>query len=149
MTETFPRYSEICTNCKHFDLSTDTGKTRRCDAFPKGIPNEIWLGENDHQKPYPGDHGILHEKKTNQEHIWRLLLHLESFWDEVLTAKDLPHDEFMEFMYGDAVTIDQNLHWLEYYISKGELSEAEVARYHKLKKKIEKRAHLLDELWRL
>jgi len=32
-----------------------------CRAFQFGegaIPREIWLGENDHTKPFPGDHGI-------------------------------------------------------------------------------------------
>lgn len=30
----------------------------QCLAFPKGIPAEIWFGENDHHNPYPGDHDI-------------------------------------------------------------------------------------------
>jgi hypothetical protein len=29
-----------------------------CMAFPKGIPQEILDGKNDHSTPYPGDHGI-------------------------------------------------------------------------------------------
>ena len=35
-----------------------------CKAFPDGIPYEITYGDNDHTKPYPGDHGIQFEKAT-------------------------------------------------------------------------------------
>jgi hypothetical protein len=37
-------------------------KINSCDAFPDGIPDEIWTGKNDHKKPYPGDHDIQFEK---------------------------------------------------------------------------------------
>ncbi|MBL7976501.1 MAG: hypothetical protein JNJ85_16405 [Candidatus Kapabacteria bacterium] len=36
---------------------------RRCDAFPHGIPPEIWNDEIEHTRPYPGDGGIMFEKK--------------------------------------------------------------------------------------
>ncbi len=32
-----------------------------CDAFPNGIPDEIYREGFDHTKPYPGDHGIQFE----------------------------------------------------------------------------------------
>jgi len=49
-----PKYSEVCNRCKHL---TD-GLKRICKAFPDGIPKAIWIGENDHTKPYKGDNGI-------------------------------------------------------------------------------------------
>jgi len=48
-----PKYSSVCTYCTHV-----TG-FRHCTAFgDREIPLEIWNGENDHTKPYPGDRGI-------------------------------------------------------------------------------------------
>ncbi len=36
--------------------------SRLCEAFPDGIPHEIWIGENKHTEPYPGDNGIQFEQ---------------------------------------------------------------------------------------
>jgi len=58
-----PQYSKICTFCKHNDAEED----RKCEAFPKGIPMEIWTGENDHKKPYKGDRGIQFEKLNDEK----------------------------------------------------------------------------------
>lgn len=54
-----PIYSSVCTLCRHLMLNSD----RSCKAFPeiKGIPDEIWMGENNHRKPFAGDHGIQFE----------------------------------------------------------------------------------------
>lgn len=49
-----PQYSKVCTYCRYI-----TGY-RKCAAF-RYIPDDIWLGKNDHTQPYPGDHGILFE----------------------------------------------------------------------------------------
>ena len=50
-----PIFSEICTFCRHLDASGE----RKCTAFPHEIPLAIWMGENNHRTPYPGDHGVL------------------------------------------------------------------------------------------
>ena len=52
-------YSPICTFCAHLRKEP----YRTCDAFPGGIPREIWLGEHDHKSPFPGDGGIQFEQQ--------------------------------------------------------------------------------------
>lgn len=46
----------MCNSCKHYRLFA------KCDAFPDGIPIEL-LGKEEHNTPYPGDHGIRYEPK--------------------------------------------------------------------------------------
>jgi len=56
----------MCTDCKHF--SVREGKLR-CEAFPDGIPDEIFLGGVEHTKPYKGDNGIQYEKRIIPKEI--------------------------------------------------------------------------------
>lgn len=51
--------SPVCTFCVHFD-ETDV-LARLCKAFPNGIPLDIWLGQKNHDEPYPGDNGVRFE----------------------------------------------------------------------------------------
>ena len=59
-----PKFSKVCNLCIHLH---NYGLERTCDAFPKGIPMTIWLGENSHKKPYPKDGGIKFEPIRVQE----------------------------------------------------------------------------------
>ena len=47
-------FSSVCSFCRHWQLR------HKCAAF-EVIPEEIWLGKNDHRQPYPGDNGIQFE----------------------------------------------------------------------------------------
>jgi hypothetical protein len=47
--------SDLCLFCKHYQ------ENAKCDAFPDGIPEDIFSGEFDQHNPYPGDHGIQFE----------------------------------------------------------------------------------------
>lgn len=50
----------MCMKCKHFHYKNFASFT--CDAFPKGIPDEIIDGEKLHKTPIDGDHGIIFEQ---------------------------------------------------------------------------------------
>jgi len=50
----------ICAACSRLRLIPvgETDFTVGCDAFPEGIPDDIFLGGFDHRRPFDGDHGI-------------------------------------------------------------------------------------------
>lgn len=56
---------KLCYDCAYYH----TIKPRTCEAFPEGIPNEIWTGVFKHDKPYPGDHDIQFKLKFPTEFL--------------------------------------------------------------------------------
>jgi hypothetical protein len=53
-----------CASCRRFnrkDVLNDT-----CEAFPKGIPEEILRGDNNHRNPSIGDRGLRYEPLLGQ-----------------------------------------------------------------------------------
>ena len=51
-----PAVTSQCTACVHLDR--EKLEDQRCDAFPSGIPEEIFSNEVAHTSSYPGDHGV-------------------------------------------------------------------------------------------
>lgn len=51
------RFSSVCSKCVHLNLDP-FATVQTCKAFPKGIPQQIWTGKNDHTRPFQGDNGI-------------------------------------------------------------------------------------------
>ena len=51
-------FGSVCVWCTRL---RDDGFGRTCDAFPDGIPSDVWEGETDHRAPVPGDQGIRFE----------------------------------------------------------------------------------------
>ena len=61
-----PQYSPVCALCKHYQPEKgEFGRT--CKAYPNddSIPLEIWLGKNNHKKPFSGDHGIQFQSASD------------------------------------------------------------------------------------
>jgi hypothetical protein len=67
----------ICAACRHLrgtggrleemlHEDHDPFATPACDAFPGGIPQEIWLGGADHRLPFEGDGGLRFDLAKGQ-----------------------------------------------------------------------------------
>ena len=50
----------LCESCRHLRSGAD-GFGHACDAFPDGIPDDVYPGGFDHRQPHDGDHGIRFE----------------------------------------------------------------------------------------
>jgi hypothetical protein len=65
-----PLATGMCAACKHFgDEVWDEVRmeyTQVCTAFPKGIPDEIWVFGYDHRRPF-GTESTLFELKDDDE----------------------------------------------------------------------------------
>lgn len=66
----------ICESCAHLRTTPNpdhdgesayTMEIRFCQAFPDGIPEDIYPGGFDHRLPYPGDRGIRFSPKEGAE----------------------------------------------------------------------------------
>ena len=51
-----PVFSPVCSYCTHL-YKIRVPRDRKCKAFPKEIPLEIWIGKNLHTKKFPGQKG--------------------------------------------------------------------------------------------
>lgn len=64
-----------CLACRHWisplgppGAADDVAEpTQICDAFPHGIPDDIWSNRIDHRKSQPGDNGIRWEADGDAE----------------------------------------------------------------------------------
>jgi hypothetical protein len=63
----------LCYVCVHYHHKPLWDVPMTCDAFPKGIPDDLFYLEM-HLKPYPGDNGIMFEEEVTKK-------------DEVVEAK--------------------------------------------------------------
>lgn len=54
-----PIYSQTCVTCARLHLYSKIG-AETCDAFPRGIPDVIWLADRGHRKPVSGDNGLTY-----------------------------------------------------------------------------------------
>jgi hypothetical protein len=48
----------ICLRCRRLRRENLPDGTPACDAFPEGIPAEIFDGKADHTRPFKGDRGL-------------------------------------------------------------------------------------------
>jgi len=56
----------LCTLCRHYQF-VRPGSTPTCDAFPDGIPDDIYENRVEHDQPISGDHGLRFIEMTDKE----------------------------------------------------------------------------------
>lgn len=52
-----------CRSCEHYLFA------RTCKAFAEWIPEEVWLGEDDHSQPIEGDQGLTYQEAEDQSMV--------------------------------------------------------------------------------
>jgi len=57
------RMSSQCVTCDHWTSGLS------CEAFPDGIPEQIWKAGRDHSRPFPGDGGLMYADIGQEEVI--------------------------------------------------------------------------------
>lgn len=62
----------ICESCVHLGPCGNTGMGTCCSAYPRGIPDAIYLGGADHRQPIEGDGGVQWELSTEAGSAERL-----------------------------------------------------------------------------
>lgn len=60
-------YTEACYVCKHLFEGLRGGPqyNYKCNAFPNGVPEQIYQGKFDHRNSYPDDKGIRFELNSD------------------------------------------------------------------------------------
>jgi hypothetical protein len=93
LDERWRHWSPSCHECRYRHWgerrSANWRKGETCDAFPDGIPIEIWNGEHNHRTPYPGDHGIQFTPMTDED---------EAALDAYLERSEAAFDELVRLM---------------------------------------------------
>lgn len=58
----------ICLMCRRLNTPSGGGNSpETCEAFPNGIPDEIFYDGFNHTKPYPSDGGVRFEATPGRE----------------------------------------------------------------------------------
>lgn len=55
----------ICVSCSRLRPRDDGEFGVACDAFPGGIPDEIYVQGFDHRQPFSGDQGIRYDPDSS------------------------------------------------------------------------------------
>lgn len=53
-----------CVSCKHYSGQVTGSEKQGCDAFPSGIPQDVWENKTMHTAPISGDGGIVFERRA-------------------------------------------------------------------------------------
>jgi hypothetical protein len=87
----------VCWFCKHFNaVQVESGQLSRfgsfsCEAYPDGIPYEVFEGTINHQYSYLDDNGIRFEKRDKTMQLEKM--------EKFLEAVGQNSDEYLETMF--------------------------------------------------